>query len=128
MKSFEVQQKREKSTRNHEEIAMNDNLAFRREVQMHLDRYYEEYPDVDLAMRANKALRFLASAEGSFKGEPAGWAAGIVYAIGSRPGLGMPGVYNHDLKRIFAVSPSVRNRANAVREELDVFPSYRRWT
>jgi hypothetical protein len=54
----------------------------------------------------------------SFAGAAAGWAAGLVYAVGSR-GVGVPDVFNRDLEKAFGVSMStIYKRAWAVRRLL----------
>ncbi len=83
----------------------------------HLERFLRIYGDRILAESATKALRFLVASDVSFAGKPAGWAAGIIYALanlGRRP-CGVPGILNAEFEQFFAVSMStVRKRAAQV--------------
>lgn len=87
----------------------------------HLDRFFGVCPDAAMQKRAVKALRFLAAAEKPLLGEPAGWAAGIVYELATRGrrACGVPGILNSDFEELFGVSMgTIRRRAAQVGELL----------
>ena len=91
---------------------------FEQACQASLDLYFEAHPDRVLAARLKKALRILVAIGGPLKGEPAGWAAGLVYWItneGGRIPCGVPGVLNADLEKCFGITMStIRKRAAQV--------------
>ena len=68
-----------------------------------------------------KALRMLRASEKPLKGKVEGWAAGIIYAVGTydRPPVGVPGVLNADFEKIMGVTMgTARHRAARVMELL----------
>ncbi|MBM4037692.1 MAG: hypothetical protein FJ290_04185 [Planctomycetes bacterium] len=94
-----------------------------RACQRYLDRFFRSYPDPALQKRATKALRFLAAGDGPLAGKPAGWAAGIIYALVNRGrrGCGVPGILNAEIERFFGVSMgTVRKRAAQVLRAMEV--------
>ena len=54
--------------------------------------FFEKYPNNDLRGRVSMAMAALLKRKTSFAGAAAGWAAGLVYAVGSR-GVGVPDVH-----------------------------------
>ena len=86
-----------------------------------LDRFFAAYPDATMQTRAMKALRMLRASEKPLKGKVEGWAAGIIYAVGTydRPPVGVPGVLNADFEKIMGVTMgTARHRAARVMELL----------
>jgi hypothetical protein len=83
-----------------------------------LEAFFAEYPDDQLQLKSGLVLKALEAKGLSLSGKPGGWAAGIVYAVGST-GCGVPGVPNREMERTFGVSMStVYRRAAAVRREI----------
>ncbi len=92
---------------------------FEAECKAHLDRFFMAYPDATMQRRADKALCLLRSSEKPIKGKTEGWAAGIIYAVGTydRPPVGVPGVLNSEFEKFMGVTMStVRQRAARVKE------------
>ena len=84
-----------------------------------LDRFFETYPDATMQKRAMKALRMLRASEKPLKGKPEGWAAGIIYAVGTydRPPVGVPVLLNAEFEQLMGVTMgTARYRAARVRE------------
>lgn len=71
-----------------------------------LNRFFDSYRDDALRKRSLKAMRFLVADEELLLGKPAGWAAGIVYALANRyrQPCGVPGLLNKDLEKFFGVT------------------------
>ena len=83
-----------------------------------LDAFFAKFPNEQLRGESYGVLAKLLSCKTPLLGKPAGWAAGIVYAISSR-GVGVPGVLNSELQEAFGVSMSTTyKRAARVRELL----------
>ena len=79
-----------------------------------LAHFFNRHPDAALQKRALKALRFLAACDKPLAGKPAGWAAGIIYAVANRDrqACGVPGLLNSEFEAIFDVSMgTIRKRA-----------------
>ncbi|MAX26009.1 MAG: hypothetical protein CMJ19_16045 [Phycisphaeraceae bacterium] len=94
---------------------------FEAECRTLLDRYFASHPDAMMHKRAHKALRMLWGSETPVKGNANGWAAGIIYAVGTydRPPVGVPGVLNSEFEKLMGVSMgAARRRAAAIRELL----------
>ena len=92
---------------------------FEAECKAHLDRFFAAHPNATMQKRANKALRLLRSSETPIKGKAEGWAAGIIYAVGTydRPPVGVPDVLNSEFEKIMGVTMSTaRQRAARVKE------------
>jgi hypothetical protein len=70
-----------------------------------LAAFFQKYPNPELAALADRTLAMLLKGNVSMSGKAAGWAAGIVYAVGSR-GCGVPNVLNADLEKAFDVTMS----------------------
>ena len=95
------------------------NSDFEADVQLRLDRYFAVQPHELMQKRANKALRMLRASEEPITGKPEGWAAGIIYAVGTydRPAVGVPDILNADFEKLIGVSMgTARRRAAQVRE------------
>lgn len=83
-----------------------------------LAAFFVKYPNDQLRGQSESVLRALEAKGHSLPGKPGGWAAGIVYAVGSTV-CGVPGVLNRELEKAFGVSMStVYKRAAAVRREI----------
>jgi len=71
----------------------------------------------ELRARVKKGVRSLSLSDKTLGGDPAGWAAGLVYWLatkGFRP-CGVPNVQNSELEKCFGVSMStIRKRAAQV--------------
>ena len=94
---------------------------FEPECKDFLNRFFDSYRDDTLQKQALKALRFLMASDNPLLGKPAGWAAGIVYALANRYRLpcGVPGLLNKDLEEFFGASiRMIRERAVRVDELL----------
>jgi len=92
------------------------NQSFDDMCQRLLDAFFTKFPDEQLRGEAFGVLLKLLSCNTPLLGKPGGWAAGIVYAMGSR-GVGVPGVLNSELEEAFGVSMStIYKRAARVRE------------
>lgn len=95
---------------------------FEAEVQLRLDRYFAQQPCELMQKRAHKALRMLRASEKPITGKPEGWAAGIIYVVGTydRPPVGVPDVLNADFEKLIGVSMATsRRRAVQVRELME---------
>jgi hypothetical protein len=95
----------------------------KRACKEQLERFFRRNPDAALEKSAIKALRFLAASDVKMKGKPAGWAAGIIYALANRgrQACGVPGLLNRELEGFFDVSMStVRKRAAQVERALEI--------
>ena len=87
-----------------------------------LELFFADHPDATLRKRALKALRLLAACDEPLAGKPAGWAAGIVYAVANRDrqACGVPGILNRELEALFGVSMgTIRKRAAQIAGLLD---------
>jgi len=77
--------------------------------------FFGQYPNGELQELTDRALAALLKREADFSGQAAGWAAGIVYAVGSM-GCGVPGVLNADFEKAFGTTMSTaRKRAAEVK-------------
>ncbi len=84
--------------------------------------FFKKYPHDDLREQTALALLAVMKRQKVFLGKPEGWAAGIVFAVGSR-GCGVPNVLNSDLAEAFDVDMStVYKRAWAVKRLLGLCP------
>ena len=91
--------------------------------QQHLDRYCAKHGGTVSRERALKALQFVVADRKKLSGAPAGWAAGIIYALANRGcyPCGVPELLNSDFEAFFGVSMStIRKRAAQVAQSLDV--------
>jgi hypothetical protein len=87
-----------------------------------LVEFFEKHPNNDLRDRVSVALAKLARSKTNFPGKPEGWAAGIVFALGSR-GCGVPNVLNSELEKAFGATMStIYKRAWAVKRLLGLCP------
>ena len=81
--------------------------------------FFTKYPNDELRNLADQALAALRKLEMEFPGQAAGWAAGIVYAVGCS-GCGVPDVLNADFEKAFGTTMStIRRRAAQVRRTLE---------
>jgi hypothetical protein len=93
--------------------------AFESECRASLDRFFAAYPDTAMQARTLKTLRMLRASDKPLKGKAEGWAAGIIYAVGTdgRFGCGIPRVLNAEFVELMGVSmETARYRAARVRE------------
>lgn len=98
------------------------NRDFGLECMEFMDRYFVDHRDPVLESRAMNAMRFLAISDKRLPGEPAGWAAGIIYASANRhrQACGVPGLLNSEFEKFFGVSmTTIRKRAAKVMQLLD---------
>ena len=65
--------------------------------------FFKKHPNDDLRKKTAKALLALLKRKKVFLGKPEGWAAGILFAVGSG-GAGIPDVLNSDLEKAFGVT------------------------
>jgi hypothetical protein len=96
---------------------------FEPECKDFLNRFFDSYRDDTLQKQALKALRFLVADDEPLLGKPAGWAAGIVYALANRyrQPCGVSGLLNRDLEKFFGVTMgTIRERAVRVDERLAI--------
>jgi hypothetical protein len=86
-----------------------------RACQGYLHHFYERHPDAALQKRAMKALRLLTACDETLGGKPAGWAAGIVYAVANRErgACGVPGILNREFEAFFDVSMGTARKRSA---------------
>lgn len=92
-------------------------MSTERTCRNSLERFFAEHPDTATQQRALKAFRLLTACEKTLRGNPEGWAAGIIYwaANNDRRACGVPGVLNSEVEAIFRVSmDTVRRRAAQV--------------
>ena len=88
----------------------------------YLEHFFDHHPNAALQKRALKVLRLLTACDEPLRGKPAGWAAGIVYAVANRErrACGVPGILNEDLEAFFDVSMgTARKRAARIADFLD---------
>ncbi len=69
-----------------------------------LTAFFDRFPNEQLQLAANSALELLLAKDVVLSGKTAGWAGGLVYALGCKAGAGIPGVLNSELETIFGVS------------------------
>ena len=101
--------------------ATNDNMQ--RQCREHLDRFFASYCDAAMKKNGLKALRFLAAGNEPIGGKPAGWAAGIIYALANRDrrACGVPGMLNAEVEQFFGVTMNtIRRRAAQVQREMEI--------
>ena len=98
------------------------NQACIRACRGYLDHFFDCHPNTALQKRATKALRLLTACDEPLGGKPAGWAAGVLYAVANRErrACGVPGILNQELETFFEVSMgTARKRAAHVSALLD---------
>ena len=84
--------------------------------------FFKKYPNDHLRELTAMTLLDVMKLQKVFPGKPEGWAAGIVFAVGSR-GCGVPDVLNGELAEAFDVDMStIRKRAWAVKRLLGLCP------
>jgi hypothetical protein len=86
-------------------------------LNIFFDRNLDPKLNEALRKRSLKALRFLAAGDRPLLGKPAGWAAGIVYALDNRERnrCGITGVLNKDAEELFGVKMgTIRTRATQI--------------
>jgi hypothetical protein len=91
--------------------------------RQHLVSFFAAHPDAGLERRVLRALRFLRCRDKPLRGKPAGWAAGIIYAVArqDRQACGVPGILNSEFEAIMGVSMSTtRLRAAQFHDLLEV--------
>ena len=88
----------------------------------YLGHFFDRHPDAVTQKRALKALRLLSACDEPLRGKPAGWAAGIVYAVANRErrACGVPGMLNREFEAFFDVSMgTIRKRSAQIARVLD---------
>jgi len=94
------------------------NCPFEETCAQLFNTFFRKYPDDDLRKGSALTLLALLKRQKVFTGKPEGWAAGIVFAVGSH-GTGVPDVLNSDLEKAFGVTMStIYKRAWAVKRLL----------
>ena len=91
-----------------------------------LEKFFAAHPDAAMQREALKYLRMLRAGEEPLKGQPEGWAAGIIYEIvtDARRSCGVPGILNADFEKLMGVTMSTaRLRAARVRDARESLPS-----
>ena len=97
---------------------------FVKACQAPIDRMFKDFEDAglrktddkdeerrELRAELEKAVRFLSVTDEPLEGDPAGWAAGLVFCLTS-VGVGVPGISNADLEKCFGVTMNtIRKRA-----------------
>jgi hypothetical protein len=80
--------------------------------------FFRKHPNEKLRKQTALALLALLKRKKVFPGKPEGWAAGILFAVGSA-GCGVPDVLNSELEKAFDVTMStIYKRAWEVRRLL----------
>jgi hypothetical protein len=80
--------------------------------------FFKKYPNDYLRELTARTLLDVMKRQKVFPGKPEGWAAGIVFAVGSR-GCGVPDVLNSELAEAFDVDMgTIRKRSWAVKRLL----------
>ena len=83
-----------------------------------LTAFFKKFPNPHLQVEANRILKRFLALKIPMSGNPGGWAGGIVYAISSI-GVGVPGVLNSELEKVFNVSiGTIYKRAAMIRKLL----------
>ena len=98
------------------------NQACIRACRGYLDHFFDCHPNAALQKRGLKALRLLTVCDEPLAGKPAGWAAGVVYAVANRErqACGVPGLLNSEFEAFFDVSMgTARRRASQIGRLLD---------
>jgi len=91
--------------------------------QESLERFFGQHPDAATQSRALKILRLLTACEEPLRGNPEGWAAGIIYwaANHDRQACGVHGLLNSEVEALFGVSMgTIRKRAAQIERLLAV--------
>ncbi len=97
-------------------VAINENNE--QAYQQLLAAFFKKYPNPRLQVEVNRILKRLLVLKIPMPGKPGGWAGGIVYAMSSI-GVGVPGVLNSELEKVFNVSMgTIYKRAAMVRKLL----------
>ena len=88
-----------------------------------LRRYFSRCPNPELEKSAMKVLKFVMTSDQILRGDPAGWAGGIVYVLANRyryP-MGIPGLLNAQAEKFFEISMGrIKYRAARVNEIIEV--------
>lgn len=96
------------------------NPPFKQACHQLLLMFFKRYPNAALRTTAYGTLGRLLASKAPLAGKPGGWAAGVVYAVGSR-GCGVPDVLNRELEEAFGASMStIYKRAAQVKRLLDL--------
>ena len=78
-----------------------------------LAAFFKRFPNAQLQARVHSALPQMLAKKKDFLGKPAGWAAGLVHALGNRTGVGVPGVLNRELEDVFVASIGTIHKRSA---------------
>ncbi len=98
------------------------NCPFEETCARFLNALFRRHPNEDLRERTALALSAVMKRQKVFPGKSGGWAAGIVFAVGSA-GCGVPDVLNSEMEKLFGVSMStIYRRAWAVKRLLGLCP------
>ena len=97
------------------------NKSCERACHGYLGHFFSRHSDAALQKRVLKAFRLLTTSEKPLTGEPAGWAAGLIYVVANRDRqpCGVPGMLNSEFESLFGVSMgTIRKRAARIAELL----------
>jgi hypothetical protein len=97
------------------------NHDFEQACRQLLDGFFANHADALMRKHTLKVLRLLAAMDKPLAGNPAGWAAGIIYGVANRDrrACGVPGLLNSEFAAIFRVSMgAIRGRAAQIDELL----------
>lgn len=84
---------------------------------LHIE-FFQKFPNDELRGLVSQALTLLLERQTDFPGDAAGWAGGIVYAVGSG-GCGVPNVLNADLEKALGTTmATIRKRAAHIKRLL----------
>jgi hypothetical protein len=91
---------------------MEDTRKFQQECCALIDRFCGKFMQHrPLAPKAKRMVKMLAGSGEPLRGEPGGWAGGIIHAMTCH-GCGVPGVLNASLEKSFGVTiGTIRKRA-----------------
>ena len=94
------------------------NCPFEETCAQLFNAFFKKHPNDNLRKRTALSLLAVMKRQKVFPGKPEGWAAGILFAVGS-VGCGVPDVLNGELEKAFGVTMStIYKRAWAIRRVL----------
>jgi hypothetical protein len=82
-------------------VAINETVDL--SCQQLIVAFFKKYPNPRLEVEVNRILKRFMALKIPMPGKPGGWAGGIVYAISSS-GVGVPGVLNSELEKVFNIT------------------------
>jgi len=92
---------------------MDDKKRFEEECSRLIDGFCAKYKEHRaLAPKARRVVKMLVGSGEPLRGEPGGWAGGIVHAMTHRT-CGIPGVLNADAEKAFGVTIGTIHKRSA---------------